>query len=180
MASSDQLKNMTEYLRGAKTERTALIERLRELDQEIAHTEHTIHTSWVSHFKQPNEQVDSSDFEYEEYEEYFECFEYEECLRKRKTKNVCKGVHSRNLNCDYRSKKLANEFRASKRSKRSPTQSKGDLCHGILEWCADCLFIECACEDRYRMFLVKDETGVYSGDWVEKINNEILAMVSSW
>lgn len=119
MTSTNQVKNM-QFLRGAVSERCALIKRLRNLDQDIAQVNHAINDDWASHFEEPNEQVD--DDSTDEYGDY-------ECdLRKRKTKKIGKSLmDSRHKETRYtRSKKLAQEARSRKRSHRSKTQSKGE------------------------------------------------------
>jgi hypothetical protein len=146
MASSDQIKNMAL--------RNALIKRLHDIDQTMSHFEH------------PNEEVDnSSDFEEED------CY-----LRKRKTKKIGKGLNlktsKRKLNRDYRDNKRVKESRSRKRTKRSPTQAKGERDYGILlQRVAENIIGEqkdCAQSKESELYLIG------------KINKEIMAMVASW
>jgi hypothetical protein len=138
MTSLDQIKNMTWYLRGAISERRALLGRLLELDEDIARVQYELDEAWASQFEQPAEQVeDDSGDKYDE----------EECsLRKRKTKKIGKGK----LSLDYRDKKRVKEARARKRTKRSHTQLKGERDYGVnvvREMESEIGFRE-ACDDR--------------------------------
>jgi hypothetical protein len=161
MTSSTESMNMTWHLRlqEGKAERVALLNRLHNLDLDIARTENTVWSDW----DELDEQVDDSS--------------EEDCnLRKRNTKKIGKGLSlktsKRKINRDYRDKKRTKESRSRKRTNRSPIQGKGERYYFPRLECFDEKIILDSWPSRKQNQLMSD--------WMEKINKEILEIVSSW